>query len=74
MLDAIKASPSSILEQVKLADIYRSPALGEGKKNVTFHFTYRDKDKTIEQEKVDMEHARLTESTLQLISGCLPAS
>lgn len=72
VLDAIKATPSSLLEEVKLVAVYRSPSLGKNKKNVTFNFIYRDNNKTVEQAKVDQEHARITESALQLISGCLP--
>lgn len=71
VIDSIKSFPSALLEEVSLTDIYRSPAL-EGKKNATFHFVYRDTQKTIEQEAVDQEHTRLINSALQLISGCLP--
>lgn len=71
VIDSIKASPSNLLESISLTDIYRSPAL-EGKKNATFHFVYRDNLKTIEQEAVDQEHARLINITMQLITGCLP--
>lgn len=74
VIDAIKASPSALLEEVKLTDIYRSSSLGAHKKNVTFRFLYRAKDKTVEQQEVDQEHERLIKAALELITGCLPPS
>lgn len=53
---------SPVLESITLLDIYRSDKLGRGLKNVTFRFYYRDWEKTISQEKVDAEHARITTS------------
>ena len=72
VIDSIKATPSSLLEDVKLVDMYRSPQIGTNKKNGTFNFIYRDKNTTLEQETIDREHERLIEATLQLITGCLP--
>jgi phenylalanyl-tRNA synthetase beta chain len=62
VLEAIQAKPSPLLEAVMLRDIYRSEKLGNGLKNVTFRFVYRDKNKTIEQAAVDAEHARMIAS------------
>jgi phenylalanyl-tRNA synthetase beta chain len=65
----IHKSSSSLLEEVSLVDIYRSEKLGKNVKNVTFHFVYRDKEKTISQEAVDAEHARLTTDSLNTIKN-----
>lgn len=59
LIDKIHSLHSKLLENVFLLDIYRSEKLGAGKKNVTLHFIYRDKNKTIEQEAVDAEHKRI---------------
>lgn len=72
VMESLKSYPSSLLESVSLLDIYRNPSLGGDRKNVTFRFVYRDAEKTVEQEAVDKEHARLIETTLNLIPGCLP--
>ena len=56
----IHAIPSRSLDEVSLVDIYRSEKLGKESKNVTFHFVYRDEAKTLSQDEVDAEHARLT--------------
>lgn len=55
----IHSVASPLLEKVTLIDLYRSDKLGEGKKNLTFRFVYRDMDKTIEQDAVETEHARI---------------
>lgn len=61
VLAMIRTMPSQFLENVTLKDVYRSEKIGKDVKNVTFHFMYRDRKKTVEQENVDAEHARLTD-------------
>jgi phenylalanyl-tRNA synthetase beta chain len=56
-----------LLEDFSVLDLYRSPKLGEGVKNVTFRFVYRDTTKTIAQEAVDQEHARITDKVRSLL-------
>lgn len=67
VFNAIHSIPTTLLEDVTLLDVYRSEKLGNEFKNVTFHFVYRDKEKTIAQEAVDAEHARITTDSLHLI-------
>lgn len=64
MLNKILSVPSRLREKVSLLDIYRSEKVGEGLKNVTFRFVYRDKDKTVEQLEVESEHKRITDQVL----------
>ena len=47
------------LEKASLIDIYTSDKIGKDNKNVTFRFVFRDNKKTIAQEAVDAEHARI---------------
>lgn len=68
IIDLIKSIASPLLEDVSLVDIYRSEKLGVDNKNVTLHFVYRDKEKTIEQEAVDAEHNRITTGVMQYCS------
>jgi phenylalanyl-tRNA synthetase beta subunit len=67
ILAAIRLIDSPYLEQVVLKYIYRSDKLGEKKKNVTFHFRYRDLNETIENKTVDIEHARIVEKATDVI-------
>ncbi len=64
LFDIIHACESNLLKTVYLLDIYRSPTLGEGLKNVTLRFNYRDDQKTISQDAVEGEHARILRETL----------
>ncbi len=68
IFDAIHSISSKVLESVALLDVYRSDKLGKGLKNVTLRFLYRDKEKTISQEKVDAEHAHIIEHVLKHIN------
>ncbi len=47
------------LEKASLIDVYTSDKIGKDNKNVTFRFVFRDNKKTIAQEAVDAEHARI---------------
>lgn len=68
VFSAMQNLPSTLLEDVSLLDIYRSEKLGPGLKNATFHFVYRDLQKTVSQDVVDAEHARLTSEALKTIN------
>lgn len=68
LLGSIQHIPSKLLEEVSLVDIFESEKIGRDVKNVTFHFVYRDKDKTILQEQVDKEHQRIIETAQKMMS------
>lgn len=67
IMEVVRTASTPLLEKVSLIDIYRSDKLGSDKKNVTFRFLYRDRKKTVSQETVDKEHARLIEQVLKSI-------
>lgn len=69
ILKCIRSTPSELLEEVLMMDIYRSDKLGRGLKNVTLRFTYRDREKTVSQESVDREHANITNEILKSIKN-----
>lgn len=69
LIGSIQHIPSKILEEVSLVAIFRSEKLGSHLKNVTLHFVYRDKNKTLLQEEVDSEHARIISSAEQMLSN-----
>lgn len=68
VLAIIQAIESPYLEEVTLKDLYRSEKVGEKRKNVTIHFVYRDRKRTLSQEEVDLEHARVTELALESLT------
>jgi phenylalanyl-tRNA synthetase beta chain len=59
LMQAIREVPSRLLKKTSLLDVYESEKLGEGQKNITVRFTYRDEKKTIAFETVEREHARI---------------
>ncbi len=50
---------SSILEAVELQALYENEKLGKDVHNVTLHFVFRDKNKTLKQQEVDREFERI---------------
>jgi phenylalanyl-tRNA synthetase beta chain len=59
ILRALRSVPSRLLEKVILLDLYKSEQIGKDKKNATFRFFYRDREKTIAYDIVEREHARI---------------
>ena len=53
IIDEIKSNDSSILEDVKLFDIYRGMPIPPDKKSCAFSLTYRSNEKTLTDEEVD---------------------
>ena len=56
---AISKYQSTLLESFFLLDIFESDTIGDDKKNVTIRFTYRDSEKTLLNNDVDMLHNKL---------------
>lgn len=69
LIGSIQRIPSQLLEEVSLKDIFRSEKIGKEMKNVTLHFIYRDLDKTISQDEVDQEHARIVETARHMLEA-----
>lgn len=59
VLSSVEHIPSSLLKEVTLQDIFTGKPLASDQKNVTLHFKYRDDQKTVSQEEVNQEHARI---------------
>lgn len=65
----IESAKSPLLEDVSLVTIYESEKLGADQHNLTLRFVYRDKQKTVSQQEVDTEHARLVAKASDYISN-----
>ena len=55
VFDAIRSVHAPLLERFELIDLYT----GEGKRNATIRFTYRDLSKTVSFEEVEKAHSEL---------------
>jgi phenylalanyl-tRNA synthetase beta chain len=69
IITSIQRIPSKLLEEVSLVDIFQSEKIGQDVKNVTLHFVYRDKTKTLSQEQVEEEHARIIETATKMVDS-----
>lgn len=68
---AIETQDSRLLDQFYLLDIYKSEKFPSGYHNKTFRFFYRDPTKTLSQEEVDQEHARILQNISQTLSEAI---
>ncbi len=69
--DVIKEYAGSILESVKLFDVYRGRQVEKGKKSVAFALTYRDKNKTLTDEEVAKVHSKVLEALKEKLNAVL---
>jgi len=68
---AIQSFKSNVLESYFLLDLYKSEQIGKDRKNATFRFIYRDKEKTIDIETVEKEHQKLTQAVAEKLKDHL---
>lgn len=68
IMAALREKASRLVEEVAFLAVYRGEKAEEGKKNVTFRMLYRDPSKTLEQEAVEKEHAKLVEAVREKLS------
>lgn len=69
--EVIKSKGSSILESVRLFDVYRGKQVEEGKKSVAFNLVYRDKDKTLTDEEVTKVHSEVLSALEEKLNAVL---
>lgn len=69
IITSIQRIPSKLLEEVSLVDIFQSEKIGQDVKNVTLHFVYRDKMKTLAQEQVDEAHAHIIKTATKMVDS-----
>ena len=74
LLNDIQKEATDLLEEVSLRDIYCSDKLGHGFHNMTLHFVYRDRNKTIDQERVDAEHNCLVTNVIKELADVIKVS
>ncbi len=62
IVDVLTETCGTLLEDVRLFDVYRSEQLGEGKKSLAFALTLRAADRTLSDAEVDEVLARAVEA------------
>ncbi len=71
VLHCIKAEASSLLENVFLLSVFESEKIGLDRKNVTWRFVYRDRQKTIGSDTVEAIHTDLLQKVAQKLGNCI---
>jgi phenylalanyl-tRNA synthetase beta chain len=61
-----------ILESCSLVSLFEHEKLGADRHNVTLNFVYRDKEKTVSQEEVDLAHNQLVASVAHYLAEKYP--
>ena len=72
LLEEMRRFDCPVLEEVVLLDLYKSDKIGKNRKNATFRFRYRDLNKTIEAEEIEIEHKRLTQHMAEKLGNRVP--
>lgn len=67
VVEQIEGCGSRLLKKVSLLAIYRSDQLGSDRKNATFRFVYRDEKKTLSDDRVEAEHARIIAKVSEVV-------
>lgn len=67
----IRQHGESILESVRLFDVYRGKQVEEGKKSVAFTLVYRDKNKTLTDEETEAVHENILHALREKLNAVL---
>ena len=57
--DTIKKAGGSLVENVKLFDVYKGKQIPEGKKSIAYAIVYRDENKTLTDKEVNKVHDKI---------------
>jgi phenylalanyl-tRNA synthetase beta chain len=69
--DLLAAPP--LVESVQVFDVYRGPQVGEGRKSLAVHVSFRAPDRTLTDEEVNLEVTKLTARISNELDGELRA-
>lgn len=69
IMNAIRAYPSELIEEVSIFDFYKGKNIPEGKKSLAFNIRYRSKDRTLTDEEVETLHNNLVKYLTEKTGG-----
>lgn len=61
LIESIKKTAGNKLESIEVFDIYRGKQIADGKKSVAFNFVFRDKEKTLTADEVQITMSKIYE-------------
>lgn len=71
VLSCIQELAPPLLDKVFLLDVFESEKLGLDRKNITWRFTYKDTEKTIDAQTVERVHTTLLQKVAQKLENCI---
>jgi len=69
--DTIFDASTEILENIKLFDIYKGKQVSEGMKSVAYSLTYRDVNKTLTDDEVEVVHSNILKALKEKLNATL---
>lgn len=69
--DIIKAQGGDILESFKLFDVYQGNQIKDGFKSIAYTITYRNKERTLTDDEVNVAHNRILADISKKLDGAL---
>ncbi|QUH20284.1 phenylalanine--tRNA ligase subunit beta [Alkaliphilus sp. B6464] len=69
--DIIKAQGGDILESFKLFDVYQGSQIKDGFKSIAYTITYRNKERTLTDDEVNVAHNRILADISKKLDGAL---
>ncbi len=73
ILAAVKSLDETLLEDIRLFDVYEGDPIPKGKKSISFRLTYRSPDETLEDDTVNQLHRSITQRLLARFDATLPS-
>ena len=73
VIKTIQESAGSLLEEVRLFDVYQGANLGEGKKSLAFNLRFRAPNRTLETEEISSMRSKVIQAVAKSHGGVLRA-
>jgi phenylalanyl-tRNA synthetase beta chain len=73
ILEAVASIGEPLMEELYLFAVYEGDPIPKGSKSVSFRIVYRSSQETLEDEKVNDIHRRITDKLLKAFDAALPA-
>ncbi|MFO7930186.1 MAG: phenylalanine--tRNA ligase subunit beta [Desulfosalsimonas sp.] len=73
IIEHARAADTELIEDVFLFDVYSGKPIAEGKKSISLRLVYRSFTQTLQDERVNEIHQRITDDLLAAFDAVLPA-
>ncbi len=74
ILASIKDAGEELVESLSIFDVFQGEPIQPGKKSISFRIVYRSADKTLEDDRVNKLHNKITKGLLEKFKASFPAA